>query len=392
MTDAMSLENEKRYLLLLSSYQLANTGSYPTKARVLDNIENNEWILLSQTDKQKKQNRNELVWRNDLAFTRQHLSLNGWYNSSENNNWSITPEGEKYLKDLHRILSSDPSSLSKVSQKAVDYAKSVFDNGFSEYENFETVDIRGGASTKTNMTKDAFYTWLREIDLSLVQTQSTEKTISTAFERLGIRAGNIYDENDPLKIRLMASELIMKRNQCAVESVRDYINAMQHLILYAEFLEKKPTPNGKKEVAAGRKTLESTDKTKDALTVAYYLSRANKKALQNLGYKSFREAFEGLALILEQKSSTIKNMRDEFDPYFDNGRVGWYQRQLSASRKEVYDYYKDYPDDKVAEDVKRIIDRYSQLLIHSSNNQNQNHNHKKIVISSHNMKEFKAKK
>ena len=91
---------------------------------------------------------------------------------------------------------------------------------------------------------------------------------------------------------------------------------------------------------------------------------------------------------MEQKASTIKNMRDEFDPYFDNGRVGWYQRQLSASRKEIYDYYKNAPDEKVADDVKQIIDQYSQLL----GQRNSNHNHKKIIISNNNMKEFKAKK
>lgn len=76
----MSIENEKRYLLLLSSYQLAKTDRAPTKEQVLDNIDDNDWILLSGADRQKKQNRNELVWQNDLAFVRKHLALNGWYN------------------------------------------------------------------------------------------------------------------------------------------------------------------------------------------------------------------------------------------------------------------------------------------------------------------------
>ena len=380
----MSLENEKRFLLLLSSYQLANTYSYPTKAQVLDNIEDNGWILLSDADKQKKQNRNELVWRNNLAFTRQHLVLNGWYNSSENNNWSITPEGEKYLRDLYRIISSDTSSLSKVTLKAVNYAKSVLNNDFSEYKTPETIDGRDSTMKKTNVTKDEFYAWLRELNLNNNQIQSIETTISKAFEKLGIKAGSIYDEKDPLKIRLMASEILMKRSQCEIKTIRDYINAVQHLILYAEYLENKPAVNTKKEEDTDRTFIENTDKTKDTLTVAYYLSRVNKEAVRELGYKSFTEAFKGLAAIMEQKASTIKNMRDEFDPYFDNGRVGWYQKQLVGSRKEVFELYKNASDEYVAETVREIISKY---------NQNQkNKGHKKIIISSGNMKEFKAKK
>ncbi|SKC09541.1 HNH endonuclease [Lachnospiraceae bacterium] len=147
----MSLENEKRYLLLLSSYQLSKNNPAPTKAQVLDNIEDNGWIILTEIDKQKKQNRNELVWRNDLAFVRKHLAQNGWYNTSENNNWGITIEGKKYLNELHKIISLDLSDLNKVSLNAVNYAKSVLPNiqnmeasnssqNYFEYENFQNID------------------------------------------------------------------------------------------------------------------------------------------------------------------------------------------------------------------------------------------------------------
>lgn len=48
-------------------------------------------------------------------------------------------------------------------------------------------------------------------------------------------------------------------------------------------------------------------------------------------------------------------MRDEFDPYFNNPRVGWYQRGLRASRKEVFELLKDYSDDEVINLARKII-------------------------------------
>ena len=84
------------------------------------------------------------------------------------------------------------------------------------------------------------------------------------------------------------------------------------------------------------------DKKRKGLIVAYYLSRCNMNAVLSLGYKSFREAFQGIGDILNENPNNIKNMRDEFDPYFDNGRRGWYQRELRASRKEIFDEFANY--------------------------------------------------
>lgn len=93
----MTLENEKRLLLLMSSYVIANDV---TKAKVLDLIEANGWVNLSEDDKKIKHNRNELVWRNDFAFVRKHLEQNGFYISGERNNWAITEIGIKLLYKL----------------------------------------------------------------------------------------------------------------------------------------------------------------------------------------------------------------------------------------------------------------------------------------------------
>lgn len=72
-----------------------------------------------------------------------------------------------------------------------------------------------------------------------------------------------------------------------------------------------------------------------ALIIAYYLSRFDRAAVQNLGFKTFNKACKTIAEKLEVKATTLKNMRDEFDPHFQNTRVGWYQRELRGSRKKA---------------------------------------------------------
>lgn len=74
---------------------------------------------------------------------------------------------------------------------------------------------------------------------------------------------------------------------------------------------------------------------------ALFLSKFDKRAYEALGFVSFLEAFNTLALALQGKASNIKNYRDEFDPYFDNNRKGWHQRAMRAYVKEVFDKYKN---------------------------------------------------
>lgn len=91
-----------------------------------------------------------------------------------------------------------------------------------------------------------------------------------------------------------------------------------------------------------------------ALVVAYYLSRGDKKAYLNLGYKSFSQAIKAIGEILGVKVNTIKNMRDEFDPYHDNGRVGWL-RELRGSRLKVLRSFQEIDDETLLEIVKGIL-------------------------------------
>ncbi|MFA6550701.1 MAG: hypothetical protein WCT36_05115, partial [Candidatus Gracilibacteria bacterium] len=91
-----------------------------------------------------------------------------------------------------------------------------------------------------------------------------------------------------------------------------------------------------------------------ALIVAYYLSRLDKQGYLLLGYKSFMDATKGVGLILGVKPRTIQGMRDEFDPYHQNNRVGW-ERELRGSRLKILKTFQETDDEALLEIVKEIL-------------------------------------
>ncbi|RNL75241.1 DUF3883 domain-containing protein [Sinomicrobium pectinilyticum] len=64
--------------------------------------------------------------------------------------------------------------------------------------------------------------------------------------------------------------------------------------------------------------------------VAYYLSRFDKVALSNLGYKTDKEAFHKTAEALDILPNYIKFRRDEFDVAHPH-RKGWHKRPMTMS-------------------------------------------------------------
>ena len=71
-----------------------------------------------------------------------------------------------------------------------------------------------------------------------------------------------------------------------------------------------------------------------AMIVAFYLSKFGKEGLTNLGFQSYTQAFDQVGERLSVKRNSVKNWRDEFDPYYDNERKGW-NRKLRPSRHKV---------------------------------------------------------
>lgn len=92
-----------------------------------------------------------------------------------------------------------------------------------------------------------------------------------------------------------------------------------------------------------------------ALIVSYYLSRCDRDAYVKLGYSSFSQATKDIGKRLGVKLATVKNMRDEFDPYHDNTRAGWHQRELRGSRLKVMKAFQNTDDETMLEIVKEIL-------------------------------------
>lgn len=73
-----------------------------------------------------------------------------------------------------------------------------------------------------------------------------------------------------------------------------------------------------------------------------YLSKYDKKGLEKLGFSSFTEAYNVLGYALNGKPMNIKNYRDEFDPYFENNRQGWRNREIRDYCKNLMNFAKDF--------------------------------------------------
>jgi hypothetical protein len=98
-----------------------------------------------------------------------------------------------------------------------------------------------------------------------------------------------------------------------------------------------------------------TESHKRALIVAYYMSRFDRKGVRLLGFDTFNEAFAKIGKTLSVPASTVKHMRDSFDPYCSQVRVGWYQRKILPSRANVIQAYDELSEAAMAEIVHEIL-------------------------------------
>lgn len=226
--------------------------------------------------------------------------------------------------------------------------------------------------------------WCKD-NLGVNDVDKKESVLTEALREIGCKINSIYDVTSCDELRKYLSELILHRHTTQIKNSREYLEVVECLLGYIEWLENENASSAHK--SSKNKLLKERDKTIDSLTVAYYLSRVDKEALKQLGYTNYTDAFKKLATILGQKASTIKNMRDEFDPYFDNGRKGWYQRELRGTRKEVFDMYSSVSDRKLAEVVKDILALYS-----GETSAKVEQPHTRIKIGSNNMKEIRSRK
>lgn len=91
-----------------------------------------------------------------------------------------------------------------------------------------------------------------------------------------------------------------------------------------------------------------------AIVVSYYLSRFNNEAVNNLGYKSWKDAFDDLSYKLQINKHTIKNWRDEFDP-FHGHRAGWHQRQPRKTISNIISQFEQLEEFDIRQIAVEII-------------------------------------
>lgn len=91
-----------------------------------------------------------------------------------------------------------------------------------------------------------------------------------------------------------------------------------------------------------------------AMIVAFYLSKFGNEGLRNLGFQSYTQAFSHVSRRLSVNQNSVKNWRDEFDPYYDNGRQGW-TRKLRPSRQKVMLAFDDLSESAMRAVVLDII-------------------------------------
>jgi|GEM_PF-4377479 len=87
-----------------------------------------------------------------------------------------------------------------------------------------------------------------------------------------------------------------------------------------------------------------------------YLAKFNGRAVEQLGCKTQKEAFEKIAEALSTKPATIKNIRDYFDVFFPNERKGWHKVEPYKIIRDTFSEFGNYDFEKLTEIVKDILE------------------------------------
>jgi hypothetical protein len=86
------------------------------------------------------------------------------------------------------------------------------------------------------------------------------------------------------------------------------------------------------------------------------MSRLDDRYLRSQGVRTWKAAFDRAAKILRVRPTSLKNLRDEFDPFHDNSRRGWWDRPLRPNRQRVMGDLAEVSDDALLESVNRILE------------------------------------
>jgi hypothetical protein len=123
------------------------------------------------------------------------------------------------------------------------------------------------------------------------------------------------------------------------KEISEIFNTEENLI----FIDDKSVTEISKESISEKKETKPFLSEENVLILALYLSKFSENALNYLDVKTWKEAYIRISERSKEYPSlnSINNLRDSFDPYFENGREGWHQRPLIPKYKNILDKYRD---------------------------------------------------
>jgi hypothetical protein len=76
-----------------------------------------------------------------------------------------------------------------------------------------------------------------------------------------------------------------------------------------------------------------------SILAGLFLAKFDREGLSALGFATFVEAYNTIACGLGASPASIKNYRDELDPFFPNPRRGWAKRPIRPHCQRILDQY-----------------------------------------------------
>lgn len=105
-------------------------------------------------------------------------------------------------------------------------------------------------------------------------------------------------------------------------------------------------------------TTENLDlKQKIQIICLYFAKLPSNDKRRSKIISKYRE----LEILSGIKANTIRQWTDSFDPYFDNGRKGYHQRDLKNENKSLWEVYNEYKDFSLSELQNKVSEIYKNL-------------------------------
>ncbi|KTF20287.1 DUF262 domain-containing protein [Streptococcus gordonii] len=105
-------------------------------------------------------------------------------------------------------------------------------------------------------------------------------------------------------------------------------------------------------------TTENLDlKQKIQIICLYFAKLPSNDKRRSKIISKYRE----LEILSGIKANTIRQWTDSFDPYFDNGRKGYHQRDLKNENKSLWEVYNEYKDFSLSELQNKVSEIYKKL-------------------------------